>query len=220
MARNWWIMNEAIRMQLSAFADGELPENEKDLLLRRLGQDVEMRRQVAEYLAIGRAIRGEAQFRGIDRLRERIAEEIGGISPEELEHEAPAEAGAGSDSRESGFARPVAGFAVAAAVALLAIFGLSQMTGVDDVSPESAGSVTAEVVSFPTQPEADRVLQQYRVLHDAEAATSYLRTRRTSLEGRQVLGVEQVSAAPEAADAADEEESTTELPESTGSEDE
>jgi negative regulator of sigma E activity len=219
MARNWWIMNEAIRMQLSAFADGELPENEKDLLLRRLGQDVEMRRQVAEYLAIGRAIRGETQFRGIDRLRERIAEEIGGISPEELEHEAPAEAGAGSDVRESGFARPVAGFAVAAAVALVAIFGLSQMTGVDDVTPESAGSVTAEV-SFPTQPEADRILQQYRVLHDAEAATSYLRTRRTSLEGRQVLGVEQVSGAPEEADAADEEESTTELPAAPGSEDE
>jgi len=31
-------MNEAIRMQVSAFVDGELPENEADLLVRRLSQ--------------------------------------------------------------------------------------------------------------------------------------------------------------------------------------
>ena len=54
----WWCMNEAIRMQLSAFVDGELPENEAEMLLRRLSQDVELRQQVAEFMAIGRALRG------------------------------------------------------------------------------------------------------------------------------------------------------------------
>ena len=53
-------MNDAIRMQISAFVDGELPDNEADLLLRRMGQDAGLRRSVAEYLAIGRAMRGEA----------------------------------------------------------------------------------------------------------------------------------------------------------------
>jgi len=38
-------MNEAIKMQLSAFVDGELPENESELLLRRLSQDAELRQR-------------------------------------------------------------------------------------------------------------------------------------------------------------------------------
>ena len=57
-------MNEAIRMQLSAFVDGELPSNEAELLLRRMSQDVSLRQEVAEYLAIGRLIRAEAGLAG------------------------------------------------------------------------------------------------------------------------------------------------------------
>ena len=72
----WWRMNEAIRMQLSAFVDGELPDNEAELLLRRLSQDAELRQHVAEYMAIGRAIRGDTQVAGIDGLRDRIAATI------------------------------------------------------------------------------------------------------------------------------------------------
>ena len=40
-------MNDAIRMQLSAFVDGELPENEAEMLVRRMSQDVELRQEVA-----------------------------------------------------------------------------------------------------------------------------------------------------------------------------
>ena len=50
-------MNDAIRMQLSAFVDGELPENEAEMLLRRMSQDVQSRKEVAEYIALGRLIR-------------------------------------------------------------------------------------------------------------------------------------------------------------------
>ena len=64
-------MNEAIRMQVSAFVDGELPENEAELLVRRLSQDAVLRQQVAEYLAIGRIMRGEYSVQGSDVLRER-----------------------------------------------------------------------------------------------------------------------------------------------------
>ena len=66
-------MNDQIRMQISAFVDGELPDAEADLLLRRMGQDAELRKKAAEYLEIGRAMRGEASVRGIERLQERIA---------------------------------------------------------------------------------------------------------------------------------------------------
>ena len=62
-------MNEAIRMQVSAFVDGELPENEAELLVRRLSQDADLRRQVSEYLAIGRIMRGEYSLQGSDALR-------------------------------------------------------------------------------------------------------------------------------------------------------
>ena len=64
-------------MQISAFVDGELPDAEADLLLRRMGQDAELRRQAAEYLEIGRAMRGEGVVPGIERLQERIAEKLG-----------------------------------------------------------------------------------------------------------------------------------------------
>ena len=36
-------MNDGIKMQISAFVDGELPDNEAELLLRRLSQDLDLR---------------------------------------------------------------------------------------------------------------------------------------------------------------------------------
>ena len=45
-------MNEALRMQISAFVDGELPDNESELLLRRLSQDAVLRQQVGHELML------------------------------------------------------------------------------------------------------------------------------------------------------------------------
>ena len=66
-------MNDAIKMQISAFVDGELPQNEAELLLRRLCQDGELRQQAAEYMAVGRIMRGERTVVGMAQLRQRIA---------------------------------------------------------------------------------------------------------------------------------------------------
>jgi negative regulator of sigma E activity len=63
-------------MQVSAFVDGELPDNEADLLVRRLSQDADLRQQVSEYLAIGRVMRGEYTVQGGNALRERVAAEL------------------------------------------------------------------------------------------------------------------------------------------------
>ena len=139
-------------MQLSAFVDGELPENEAELLLRRMSQDAELRQQVAEYLAIGRAMRGDAQVPGIDRLRERVAGELG----EPLADDAHDTTVPG----ERRFVRPAVGFAIAASVALVAIFSLSQVA-VDDVEPLDVG--TALVT-----PDADNIVEQLRLRHEAE----------------------------------------------------
>lgn len=173
-------MNEAIRMQLSAFADGELPDNEKELLLRRLSQDPAMRRQVAEYLALGRAIRGEVPVRGIERLRERVAGAIGALDVPSPDAASPADSAPAARRR---FGRPVAGFGIAAAVAVLAIFGLRQLG--DAGSAPVAGPAVAGDVEFPAQPSPDDRLNQLRLLHDAEVADSSWRSRFANFEERQ-----------------------------------
>ena len=151
-------MNDAIRMQISAFVDGELPDNEADLLLRRMGQDAELRRKVAEYLAIGRIMRGESSVAGIERLSDRIAEEIGGRRVDDA---------AVAAAEPSGRAiRPLAGIAVAASVALVAIFGL-QFTGSPDgqgPAPEAAAvaASTPETAYTVPQPVDETLLQYYR----------------------------------------------------------
>lgn len=158
-------MNDAIRMQISAFVDGELPDNEADLLLRRMGQDADLRQQVAEYLAIGRALRGEAFVPGVDRIHERVAAEL-----DDKPFEAIAEHG---DKPATAAIKPLAGIAIAASVALVAIFGLQQMTGVDDVDIGDTSLAVAEPDPGYTVPQpVDEQLRQYHMLHGA-AATEF-----------------------------------------------
>ena len=152
-------MNDAIRMQLSAFVDGELPENEAELLLRRMSQDVELRNEVAEYLAIGRLIRDEAGLSGADRLRERIAAEI---------DERPADdetAGAVGASRAI---RPLAGMAIAATVALVAIFALQQIQVADEVPVDTPSLAATDAV--PSM-DAGQERQRQFLLNHAETSS-------------------------------------------------
>ena len=67
-------MNDAIKAQISAYVDGELPDNEAELLVRRMSQDKAMREQAAEYLAVSRALRGERRIPGMEKLRDRAEE--------------------------------------------------------------------------------------------------------------------------------------------------
>jgi len=155
-------MNDAIRMQISAFVDGELPDNEADLLLRRMGQDAELRHRVAEYLAIGRALRGEISVPGVDRIHERVSAEIDDKPLEDVT------ATAGSPPTSA--IRPLAGAAVAATVALLAIFGLQQTTSVDESDAKTlAGSVAATDAGYTVPQPLDEQLRQYYMSHGATA---------------------------------------------------
>lgn len=183
-------MNEAIKMQLSAFVDGELPENEQELLLRRLSQDASLRKQVAEYLAIGHAMRGEMQIGGINGVRERVARALDEKPLQDIDVE--------QSLQSHRLIRPLAGFAIAATVALAAIFGLQQMTSVDTVSPAESG-IVADTVAFPTQPAADNLLRQYELMHSALASdngANNIRARLTSLEMLQE-NAEETTAVPD-----------------------
>lgn len=170
-------MNEAIRMQISAFVDGELPDSEADLLLRRLSQDAEMRREAADYLEVGRIMRGESAVRGIERLRERI---LAGIDDKAVEdgHKAP-------DSESGSALRPLIGIAVAASVALVAIFGLQMTPGVDDAAPgASAVAGAADDSAYATPKPLDEQILQYVESHGAassELGANGMKTRLTTL---------------------------------------
>lgn len=196
----WWCMNEAIKMQLSAFVDGELPENEAEMLLRRLSQDAELRQQVAEFMAIGRAMRGEVQVSGIDDLRARVAAAIDEASPiEEHASDVPV------DDR---LVRPMAGFAIAATVALVAIFGLRQMSGVEGIVEDQA--MAGDTTTAITQPPVDEILQQYRMMHDmtaTEAGANSISDRLNTVEVQLEL-LEEDAAIEPAVDEDDEVEDT------------
>jgi len=188
-------------MQISAFVDGELPDAEADLLLRRMGQDADLRRMAAEYLEIGRALRGESIVPGIDRLQSRIAAEIDD-KPLDDDDSLP-------ESASGRAVRPLVGIAVAASVALVAIFGLQVRPGIDN---QAAGdNVVAETVEDPgyTVPQQiDEQLKQYYLSHGASASelgangmNARLVTLRFSDEG---LSEEEIENPDEAEDSADE----------------
>ncbi|MDH3491107.1 MAG: sigma-E factor negative regulatory protein [Gammaproteobacteria bacterium] len=155
-------MNDAIRMQISAFVDGELPDNEADLLLRRMGQDAELRHKVAEYLAIGRALRGEITVPGVDRIHERVA---AAIDDKPLAENVET---AGTPPVKA--IRPLAGAAIAATVALAAIFGLQQTMSVDGGDAVTPAPAVVETDSGYTVPRPmDDRLRQYYLSHGATA---------------------------------------------------
>ena len=167
-------MNEAIRMQVSAFVDGELPENEAELLVRRLSQDAVLRKQVSEYLAIGRIMRGEYSLQGSDALRERIAAKL-----DEKPLQDTADAAVASPPPR--FVRPAAGAAIAATVALVAIFGLGRVADVESPAPATA-VVADDVVSETVPTMNDAELRRLLILH-GEGSNSFS-TRVTSVQMR------------------------------------
>jgi anti-sigma factor RsiW len=182
-------MNEAIRMQVSAFVDGELPENEAELLVRRLSQDTVLRKQVAEYLAIGRVMRGEYSIQGTDVLRERIAAELDAGPLQEIDDEPVVAA-------RSRFARPLAGLGIAAAVALVAILGLQQTVNVELGAADGAvAAVEGDSTTVPTMSQDDLL---YLMLHSETSNTFDARWTAAQIRAEE-LGEEEESTTGEEA---------------------
>ena len=178
-------MNDALKTQISAFVDGELPDNESELLLRRLSQDEALRQQVSQYLAIGRLIRQDVEVPGMDGLRDRIAAALG-------DDEAPAR----DEPRIVGsrFMTPATGVAVAATVAALALVGLSQLDA--SLDPDLDGAVAIVTAPAYTEPALEQALanqpnqqlQEYVRRHDdssSDLGTSGTLTRMVTFELRE-----------------------------------
>lgn len=144
-------MNDALKTQISAFIDGELPEAEAEMLVHRFSQDSELRQQAERYMEIGRLLRGEQSLPGMSRLRVRINAALDG-------HDLPDEALPAPASHR--LLRPAAGFAIAASVALLGLLGLQQVNTQDEQGPLSAtvaADTAGQAVTY-TEPAVSEVL--------------------------------------------------------------
>jgi len=183
-------MNDALKMQISAFVDGELPENESELLMRRLSQDAALRQQVSQYLDIGRRMRRDRDVSGMDQLRGRIAQALG--DGQAQPDDEPKVVG-------SRLMTPSTGVAVAATVAALALVGLSQIQGPVDPLLQRAVAIDDGPIMY-TEPAIDQVLadqpsemlMQYYLSHGDSSpglGPNGIRARVISLESRELIEV-------------------------------
>jgi sigma-E factor negative regulatory protein RseA len=116
-------MSEQIREQVSAFLDGELPNSETELLLKRLTRDTELRESFGRYALVGEVLRGGARAHLSQDFRLRVNRAIDG---EPLTAAGPRAAGANL----ARWWRPAAGAAVAAGVMAVAVVSFQQRADV------------------------------------------------------------------------------------------
>jgi len=69
-------MSKTIEEQISAFSDGELPDEELELLLHRLERVKEHRSTLATYALIGELIRGEAVDHRVSKLSSSVMDVV------------------------------------------------------------------------------------------------------------------------------------------------
>jgi sigma-E factor negative regulatory protein RseA len=111
-------MKEELDSQLSAMFDDELPQQECELLARRLSRDGELKARWGRYAVMGAAIRTE---RGV-RLNAPVAGRVSAVLLAEPEF--GAQAGVAARRSSVRWWQPVAGAAVAAGVAAASILWL------------------------------------------------------------------------------------------------
>lgn len=143
--------------QLSAFADGELPRAEAELLLARLARDPALRARWSRYHAVGEAMRRGLPARWPTGLAEGVARAIA---------DEPVHAGRGA---APAWLRPLAGVAVAAGVAIVGVM-LVRAPGESGapVAPLTAGverAVPPGAVTVDYSPAMQARLGAYVVRH-------------------------------------------------------
>jgi sigma-E factor negative regulatory protein RseA len=132
-------MSEQIREQVSAFFDGELPNTETELLLKRLTRDGELRESFGRYAVIGEALRGGGSHFLTRDFASRVNLAIDGEPVQVPGHAHQAHA--------SRWWRPLAGVTVAAGVATVAIVALQQRA--ISPSPRATPALTAQSSGVP-----------------------------------------------------------------------
>jgi sigma-E factor negative regulatory protein RseA len=167
-------MNEKLGEQLSAYVDGELPDNEQAMLIRRLAGDHDLQQTWERYHLISDALRNNLPEQFDLGLADRVKS---AIDKEPQLH---------GQSLPARLLRPLAGAAVAASVAAMAIVGLqnsneSSVTG-DNGIPQIASAqqvspytqVSAGTRWSVNQPGVESRLNGYLVNHHEYSASTEL----------------------------------------------
>jgi sigma-E factor negative regulatory protein RseA len=184
-------MSDKLREQISALADDHLAESEHELLLRRFAVDKALRACWERYHLIGEAMRKNLPPADTRGLADRVMAEI---------HPPAAAADAEQPEPAILFSKALAGFAVAASVAVVAVLGLRHDTRMQQMAAAPAEIVPAdaglpqEPLSYGfvngaswegTAPQVQATLRSYMVNHDvivgsmareALPAAAYVRT--------------------------------------------
>ena len=135
-------MSEQIREQISAFLDGELHATETELLLKRMTRDQELRERFGRYALIAEVVR-DPKSRTLPRdFTQRVNRIIDGEPVVAVKITAAA--------RARNWWRPIAGAAVAAGVAAVAVVGLERRADIAPVvAPLSVAAISASSSSAP-----------------------------------------------------------------------
>jgi sigma-E factor negative regulatory protein RseA len=163
-------MSEQIREQVSAFLDGELPNTETELLLKRLTRDGELRESFGRFALIGEAMRGA----GSPILTRGFASRVNLA----IDGEPVPMPGHAQHARTSRWWRPLAGVTVAAGVATVAIVALQQRA----ISPalRVASPVAAQNASVQGGGGAREALSYTVPARSAEAPAAISQARLTN----------------------------------------
>jgi sigma-E factor negative regulatory protein RseA len=156
-------MKNSLHEQLSALVDDELTGSEHAMLFRRIESDDQLYQRLSRYQLISDALQNHLP----ERVDTAFSLRVQGMLRSE-----PAQSGY---SRLAALARPAAGLAVAASVAVMAVISI-QSARQETVSPADVVAVSAppagdymRVSDEPGNPSADRKLDMYLVNHNEYA---------------------------------------------------
>jgi len=158
-------MTDTLKEQLSAFLDGELPEAETTLLLKRLERDDDLRGTLSRYSLIGAVLRKDGDAPAARHVAARVSAAIAREPSLDRARRRPA--------GPPRWIKPAAGLAVAASVAMATIVLLPQWIGGDastvvvastapDATVSPGGGVTlASAQVVPVAATFDEPAQSY-----------------------------------------------------------
>jgi negative regulator of sigma E activity len=162
-------MNHTIDEQLSALLDGELPIEQEDLLLRRLGDDAALRRRCARYSMIRDAVTDSELHVGALGIADRVRSELN--RAESANETVSARGAAVGGPRGVG----LLGAGLAAAAALLVVINLTPGAG-DAESPQLAAQASMAPIAPMNKPMGDDANAPRRASIGPERMTRYLVT--------------------------------------------
>lgn len=183
-------MTDPVKEQLSACLDGELPEGELDLLLKRLERDPHLRRSIGNYALVGEALRSQRPVIASTGFAARVS---AAIAAEPAGKREPAPRISPAAVR---WLRPAAGVAIAAGVAAVAVVSLRptamqpELVAINETVNETVPAVANEPdqapsYTVPTNPGSTAFVPAARLTNYVVAHSEYSSPlgRRTVLSG-------------------------------------